>query len=163
VTNSGTDHVREKIARLDRSHGGVAWLGPRVRGNAGKFLIDRRLDQRPGRPRDPRPAAADPAPRRHYHDILAELCGGDFARLTVVGDIFELDLSLPAALGARVGLVRGPTPRPTSWPTSPAGGRAPRSSPTSTRCSISSTYRGRRGLMPGGGGWHAAAMSSSDR
>ncbi len=108
VTNSGTDHVREKIRRLDGSHGGVAWLAPRVRGNAGKFLID---DSWAAGPDDlaipglPRPILRR---RRRYHDILAELCGGDFTRLTVVGDIFELDLSLPAALGARVALVRGP-------------------------------------------------------
>jgi hypothetical protein len=31
--------------------------------------------------------------------------GASFADLTVVGDIFELDLALPLALGARVGLV----------------------------------------------------------
>lgn len=108
VTNSGTDHVREKIARLDRARGGVAWLSDRVRGNAGKFRID---DTWADGPADlivdglPRPILRK---RRRYHDILAELCGGDFTRLTVVGDIFELDLSLPAALGARVALVRGP-------------------------------------------------------
>ncbi len=46
--------------------------------------------------------------RHHYHGILAGLCDGDFSRVTVIGDIFELDLSLPEAMGARVGLVKGP-------------------------------------------------------
>jgi hypothetical protein len=46
--------------------------------------------------------------RRAYHDILRELlddAGASFAGLTVIGDIFELDLAMPLALGARVGLV----------------------------------------------------------
>ena len=47
--------------------------------------------------------------RRRYHDRLRAVldeAGASFAELTVVGDIFELDLALPLALGARVGLVR---------------------------------------------------------
>ncbi|MEZ4402786.1 MAG: hypothetical protein R3B06_22390 [Kofleriaceae bacterium] len=108
VTNSGTAHVRGKIADLDRVHGGVGWLTDRVRGDAGKFRID---DSWTAGPDDlSLPGLARPIlrRRRRYHDILAELCAGDFSRVTVIGDIFELDLSLPAALGARVGLVRGP-------------------------------------------------------
>jgi len=109
VTNSGTDHVSSKIAALDATAGGgIAWLLSKVRGNAGKFKIDRAWTDGPADLKVdglPRPILRQ---RRHYHDILAALCGGDFARLTVIGDIFELDLSLPEALGARVGLVRGP-------------------------------------------------------
>jgi FMN phosphatase YigB (HAD superfamily) len=43
-----------------------------------------------------------------YHDILKAVlddAGATFADLIVVGDIFELDLAMPLALGARVGLV----------------------------------------------------------
>ena len=46
--------------------------------------------------------------RRHYHEVIAGLLaaeGADWADLVVVGDIFELDLALPLALGATVGLV----------------------------------------------------------
>jgi hypothetical protein len=44
--------------------------------------------------------------RRAYHDILASVLGGaPFSELVVVGDIFELDLAMPLALGARVALV----------------------------------------------------------
>jgi phosphoglycolate phosphatase-like HAD superfamily hydrolase len=109
VTNSGTDHVASKIEALDATcGGGVAWLRSRVRGDAGKFRIDRSWrDAPPDLHLDglPRPILRQ---RKHYHDILHGLCRGDFTRLTVIGDIFELDLSLPQALGARVGLVRGP-------------------------------------------------------
>ncbi len=108
VTNSGTDHVASKIDRLDALEGGVAWLRPRVRGFAGKFKIDRAWPEAP--PDLTLPGLARPIlrQRHHYHGILAELCGGDFTRVTVIGDIFELDLSLPEAMGARVGLVKGP-------------------------------------------------------
>jgi FMN phosphatase YigB (HAD superfamily) len=109
VTNSGTDHVCEKIERLDRaSGGGVAWLANKVRGNAGKFMIDDTWHDGPDDlflPGLPRPILRR---RRQYHDIVTELCDGRFGLVTVIGDIFELDLSLPSALGARVGLVRGP-------------------------------------------------------
>jgi hypothetical protein len=43
-----------------------------------------------------------------YHDILRAIldaAGATFADLVVIGDIFELDLAMPLALGARVGLV----------------------------------------------------------
>ena len=45
---------------------------------------------------------------RAYHDIIKEIldgAGATFADLVVIGDIFELDLAMPLALGARVGLV----------------------------------------------------------
>lgn len=109
VTNSSTHHVREKILRLDReAGGGIAWLADRVRGNASKFVID---DAWSAGPSDlvvdglDRPILRK---RHRYFEILGELCGGDFSQLTVLGDIFELDLALPDALGARVALVKGP-------------------------------------------------------
>lgn len=108
VTNSAPDHVRAKILRLDReAGGGVAWLADRVRGNAGKFEIDRSWAG-PGDLSVPGLGRPILRGRRKYHDILTGLCDGDFARLTVLGDIFELDLALPEAMGARVALVKGP-------------------------------------------------------
>ncbi|MDQ3364829.1 MAG: hypothetical protein M3680_05315 [Myxococcota bacterium] len=108
VTNSDTHAVAGKVAALDRASPGVGWLTSRVRGHARKFDVD---DAWTG-------AAAELAlpgldrpvllRRRAYHDILAEIlaaAGATFAELVVVGDIFELDLAMPLALGARVGLV----------------------------------------------------------
>lgn len=110
VTNSHTAAVAEKIEILDRtSGGGVRWLAPRVRGNAQKFEVDEAWDGAPAELWVPgladRPVLLR---RRCYHDRLRELvatAGASFADLTVVGDIFELDLALPLALGARVVLV----------------------------------------------------------
>jgi hypothetical protein len=85
-----------------------------VRGHARKFDVD---DAWTGAPETLAvPGLARPVllRRRNYHAILRELleaAGADFADLVVVGDIFELDLAMPLALGARVGLVAsGHTP-----------------------------------------------------
>lgn len=108
VTNSDTESVAEKLAALDRSAPGVAWLVPRVRGQARKFDVD---DSWTGAPETldvpdlDRPVLLR---RRHYHAILRAIlddAGAEFADLVVIGDIFELDLAMPLALGARVGLV----------------------------------------------------------
>lgn len=107
VTNSDTELVRNKIQRLDAEHGGVSWLIPRVHGHARKFVIDDGFEKVPvsialqglGRPVLLR--------RRHYHDVLDMLRAGvgvGWEEIAVVGDIFELDLALPLALGARVAL-----------------------------------------------------------
>jgi hypothetical protein len=109
VTNSDTAAVAAKIAMLDATAGGVGWLAARVRGDAQKFEVD---DAWEGAP----PSLAIPGlrdrevllRRRRYHDRLAAIldaAGATFADLVVIGDIFELDLALPLALGARVGLV----------------------------------------------------------
>lgn len=113
VTNSYTEHVQRKIEVIDGGRGDLAWLVPRVRGNASKFEVD---DAWLGAPPNlhidglGRPVLLR---RRQYHAVLAELLAGRaFSELTVVGDIFELDLAMPLALGARIGLVAGSqTPR----------------------------------------------------
>ena len=115
VTNSDTHAVAGKIAALDHVTPGVAWLTSRVRGMARKFDVD---DAWTG-------AAAELAVpgldrpvllRRHaYFEILQAVldeAGAAWTDLTVVGDIFELDLALPLALGARVGLVASPRTPP---------------------------------------------------
>jgi FMN phosphatase YigB (HAD superfamily) len=108
VTNSDTESVAAKLAALDRDSPGVAWLMPRVRGQARKFDVD---DSWTGAPETldvpdlDRPVLLR---RRHYHSILRAVlddAGAEFAELVVIGDIFELDLAMPLALGARVGLV----------------------------------------------------------
>lgn len=108
VTNSDTHAVAGKVAALDRETPGVAWLTSRVRGHARKFDID---DHWTGADRElALPALNRPVllRRRLYHDILKTIldaAGVTFAELVVVGDIFELDLAMPLALGARVALV----------------------------------------------------------
>lgn len=108
VTNSDTHAVAGKVAALDREAAGVAWLTSRVRGHARKFDVD---DTWTGADRElALPGLVRPVllRRRMYHDILKAIldaAGATFAELVVVGDIFELDLAMPLALGARVGLV----------------------------------------------------------
>jgi phosphoglycolate phosphatase-like HAD superfamily hydrolase len=108
VTNSDTDAVRGKIETLDKGSGALAWLAERVHGYAQKFEVD---DAWEGGPADLSvPGLSRPvlARRRRYHDklrALLEQASADWRDLTVVGDIFELDLAMPMAHGARVGLV----------------------------------------------------------
>ena len=108
VTNSDTHAVAGKVAALDRDAPGVAWLTSRVRGHARKFDVDDTWTGAAAELELPgldRPALLR---RRAYHDIIKEIldgAGATFADLVVIGDIFELDLAMPLALGARVGLV----------------------------------------------------------
>jgi len=113
VTNSDTEAVAGKLAILERTEPGVAWLMPRVRGMARKFDVD---DAWAGAPAElALPGLTRPVllRRHHYFDILASVLaasGASFADLVVVGDIF--DLALPLALGARVALVASPRTPP---------------------------------------------------
>jgi len=115
VTNSDTHAVAGKVAALDREVSGVAWLTSRVRGHARKFDVEddwTGVDAHLEVPGLARPVLLR---RRHYHDILRTIldgAGATFADLVVIGDIFELDLALPLALGARVGLVASPRTPP---------------------------------------------------
>jgi hypothetical protein len=106
VTNSYTEHVAKKIAVIDAGSGDLRWLVDRVRGNASKFEIDDTWLDAPASLTIPGLARPVLLRRRRYHAVLAELLGGrPFSELCVVGDIFELDLAMPLALGARIGLV----------------------------------------------------------
>ena len=115
VTNSDTHAVAGKVAALDREAPGVAWLTSRVRGQARKFDVDDDWTFAPAElvvPGLDRPVLLR---RRAYYDILksvVDAAHGSFAELVVVGDIFELDLAMPLALGARVGLVATPRTPP---------------------------------------------------
>jgi phosphoglycolate phosphatase-like HAD superfamily hydrolase len=103
VTNSDTHAVAGKIEAL-----GITDLIPRVRGQARKFDVDDAwtgIDAELALPDLDRPVLLR---RRMYHDILKSVldsAGATFDDLIVIGDIFELDLAMPLALGARVGLV----------------------------------------------------------
>jgi hypothetical protein len=103
VTNSHTDAVRAKVESL-----GATWLAPRVHGRAQKYVIDDSFDLVPERLSLPGLSRPVLLRRRAYFEVLDGLrtkAGASWADVLVVGDIFELDLSLPLALGARVGLV----------------------------------------------------------
>jgi phosphoglycolate phosphatase-like HAD superfamily hydrolase len=110
ITNSDTEAVAAKLERLEAISPGAGWLAPRVRGFARKFDL---ADDWTGVPAELAvPGLARPVllRRRTYHDIIAAClaeAGGDWEELVVVGDIFELDLALPLAMGARIGLVAG--------------------------------------------------------
>lgn len=108
VTNSDTHAVASKIAALDRDAPGVAWLTSRVRGFARKFDVDDAWTGAPDEMAVPGLERAVLLRRRGYFEILRDVlaeAGSSFEELVVVGDIFELDLAMPLALGARVGLV----------------------------------------------------------
>ncbi|MBX3270606.1 MAG: HAD family hydrolase [Sandaracinaceae bacterium] len=114
VSNSRTDNVRAKLASLDPA------LLERleVRGDARKFHLvepeggDARFDAVP----EARAVEGLARPlylrRGRYFDALRAIwdaTGAQPARTLVCGDIYELDLALPAALGAAVHLVGRPT------------------------------------------------------
>ena len=108
VTNSHTDAVQHKIKVLGGEAGDLDWLVARVHGRARKYILDDSWSavgpsmQLPGLKR---PVLLR---RRLYHDALEGLrqrCGVGWEDVVVVGDIFELDLALPLAMGARVGLL----------------------------------------------------------
>lgn len=91
VTNSGTEDVKRKLSALGEDDLSVI-------GNAKKYVIDETLEDVPRSIRPdgfPRPVLLR---RKQYHAIL-EQCGCSPSDTLVFGDIYELDLSLPQALG----------------------------------------------------------------
>lgn len=107
VTNSHTDPVRGKIRALAEDSE-LDWLLDRVHGRARKYVIDQTFTAVP----ETITVAGLSRPillrRRKYHEVLDSLRqreGIAWTDVLVVGDIFELDLALPLAMGARVGLV----------------------------------------------------------
>jgi len=116
VTNSETELVQARIQGLDAGEGGVAWLLPRVRGSAGKFEIDDALGLVPAELAVPGLGRPVLLRRARYHAVLDGLLGElglRWADVVVVGDIVELDLALPLALGARAALIT--TPHTPGW------------------------------------------------
>jgi hypothetical protein len=107
VTNSHTDPVRGKIRTLAQGPE-FDWLLERVHGRARKYVIDPEFTDVPESLAVPGLSRPILLRRRKYFEVLSALLERerqDWSQLLVVGDIFELDLALPLALGARVGLV----------------------------------------------------------
>ena len=114
VTNSHTTPVQGKIRRLAEEAGqpgALDWLVARVHGSAKKYIIDDDFTDVPealSLPGLERPVLLR---RRRYFEALEALRtrhGVAWSDVVVVGDIFELDLCLPLALGATVALMTGP-------------------------------------------------------
>ena len=105
VTNAHVEPVKAKIADLDARYkrGAFSWLGEKVIGRANKHVVeDRELDL-PAELRLPGLARPVLVRRPHYRSLLERLRGdAPWEQVTVVGDIFELDLALPLVLGAHV-------------------------------------------------------------
>ena len=94
VTNSNPTKVNEKLRTIGLGDGKI-----RLIGNAKKYVI---TDNVPGVPVSCSfPSLARPIHlwRGHYKKILDEICQGE--RGTTCGDVWELDNSLPSALGYR--------------------------------------------------------------
>lgn len=113
VTNAAAEVAARKLSSLGPE--GMAKL--KVRGDARKFSVGpaaRGDDRFRALPREVRfPGLARPVllQRGRYFDALSALweeTGAAPDRTLVCGDIFELDLALPAALGASVHLMRRP-------------------------------------------------------
>jgi phosphoglycolate phosphatase-like HAD superfamily hydrolase len=110
VTNSQTQAVAAMLDSLSfRGRHQVI-----VRGDAGKFSIcgsaraDARFESLPEVVEWPEVGRAIQLRRGRYFDLLRatwEETGTDPATTLVVGDVFELDLAMPAALGTHVHLV----------------------------------------------------------
>lgn len=108
VTNSHTDGVRKKIVTLSKGINNLSSLSDRVIGGAKKYLVGERPDHIPTTMSLTGLARSVYLRRTSYFDILDSLramYGLNWNAVTVIGDIFELDLALPFALGARVGLM----------------------------------------------------------
>ena len=113
VTNSRTDHVAAKLEALAPK--GLSQIT--VRGDARKFVLKepdvvddawRRVPEHRELPGLSRPIHLR---RGAYYEQLRRIwdeTGTDAAGTLVCGDIFELDLALPSALGTRVHLVARP-------------------------------------------------------
>ena len=114
VTNSHTTPVQGKLRQLAEEAGAAGeldWMVQRVHGSAKKYIIDDDFEAVPEAltlPDLDRPVLLR---RRLYFEALEALRlrhNVAWSDVVVVGDIFELDLCLPLALGATVGLMTGP-------------------------------------------------------
>ena len=111
VTNSHTIPVKNKLSSLGMEEDGrctLQWLVDRVHGSAKKYYLDDSftlVDESMNLSGLNRPVLLR---RQKYYEVLSSLLEGEgleWSDLVVVGDIFELDLCLPLAMGARVGLL----------------------------------------------------------
>lgn len=112
VTNSHTVPVQNKIRLLgEQNNIDFSWLVERVVGSAKKYVIDDSVSTLPESIHIPNLDRPIYIRRSQYHIILSKILqeyDSSWSETTVLGDIFELDLSLPLSLGATVGLMVNP-------------------------------------------------------
>ena len=112
VTNSHTIPVQEKIRLLGTEHNiDFTWLINRVVGSARKYVIDDSITTLPESLSIPNLERPIYVRRSQYHTILSGILqdyNSTWQDTIVLGDIFELDLSLPLSMGATVGLMQNP-------------------------------------------------------
>jgi FMN phosphatase YigB (HAD superfamily) len=114
VTNSHTAAVQRKIRQIGAEPGSeddLQWLVDRVFGRARKYVVEPSFEALPATLELPGLSRPVLLRRKLYHDALDALRvqeGAAWDEVVVVGDIFELDLSVPLAMGARVGLMVNP-------------------------------------------------------
>jgi len=112
VTNSHTVPVQNKIRLLgEQNNIDFTWLVDRVVGSARKYVIDDSIDSLPESLNVPNLERPIYVRRSHYHTILTQILkdyDAGWENTTVLGDIFELDLSLPLVMGSTVGLMQNP-------------------------------------------------------
>lgn len=109
VTNSHTEPVQNKLRLLQKENpeAFIDWLVPKVYGSAKKYIIDQEAPL-PEFINIPNLNRKILLKRGHYHSVITQLLqieGLGWSDVIVIGDIFELDLCLPLAMGAEVGLV----------------------------------------------------------
>ena len=109
VTNSHTEPVQEKVRVLAKEAGhDFDWLVERVYGSARKYLLDDSFDKMREAMYIPNLTRPIYLRRKLYYDRLKNLqekFNSDWKNTVVLGDIFELDLCVPLACGAKVGLM----------------------------------------------------------
>ncbi len=108
VTNSHTEPVRSKLRMLSGDSGELEPLVHRVYGSARKYVVNVGFDAVAEELAVPGLFRPILLRRQHYYEVLERLlqdAGQRWRELMVIGDIFELDLALPLALGAHVVLV----------------------------------------------------------
>jgi len=109
VTNSHTKPVQKKISLLgEQSENDFDWLVQRVHGSARKYVIDEDFAAVPESLTIPNLSRPIYLRRKLYFDRILSLqkeYGVSWENTIVFGDIFELDLAVPLACGARVALM----------------------------------------------------------
>ena len=109
VTNSHTLPVQNKIRLLGEQTGNdLDWLVERVHGSARKYIIDDDFGDIAEQMSIPNLSRPIFLRRKLYHQTICSLqkqFDSSWEETTVLGDIFELDLSLPLACGSKVGLM----------------------------------------------------------
>ncbi len=111
ITNSPEKAVLRKFLDPDTTPSHLRWLADHITGNAQKFEVIGTIDEVPTElavPGFERPIFLH---RTHYFEALNGFrarIGAQFADMAMVGDIFELDLALPLALGMYGVLIQTP-------------------------------------------------------